>query len=215
MNNQFRYTDNSKPFSFEQKIPFFISLIGFLQFLFIIPLILYFEYKDHSDSVGEILLIWLACSVPAFILFGICLNKFSIALCRVVLREDGIEIVGFRNKSKRFLQWEQIKYYHVSNIAGETKYVCLSTDEKIAMRYLYYPGLIWTIFQSRQTISMVVNPGLLAYLNHHIGELRKNVGRYKTTKDEENKLLKRYHLMTLLSLAICGIVLLFIFLMCA
>jgi len=141
------------------------------------------------------------------------MSKFSIVFCRVILREDGIEIVGFRNKSKRFLQWEQIKYYHVSNIAGETKYVCLSTDEKIAMRYLYYPGLIWTIFQSRQTISMVVNPGLLAYLNHHIGELRKNVGRYKTTKDEENKLLKKYYFIFLLIFAICGIGFLLIFLL--
>ncbi len=184
-------------------------------FLFIIPLILYLGYKDHSDSLGKIILIWLAFSVPEFILCGICMSKFSIVFCRVVLREDGIEIVGFRNKTKRFLKWEQIKYYHVSNIAGEIKYVCLSTDEKIAMRYLYYPGLIWTIFRSRQTISMVANPALLAYLNHHIGELRKNVGRYKTTKDEENKLLKKYHFMTFLILAICGIVLLFIFLMYA
>ncbi len=139
--------------SFQQRYPFYVGIIGYPYCLMIIIL-------------GFIVELWYIA-----IIFGILLilsiipmRRVTMALCSVIFTEEGVSVESKKGKKKIFLKWEDIKVYTVTaDVQYGGQYICLSSNANIKELRTYFFGVVWAIYEERNTISLPTDSAMISF----------------------------------------------------
>ncbi len=105
------------------------------------------------------------------IIFGILLilsiipmRRVTMALCSVVFTEEGVSVESKKGKKRIFLKWEDIKVYTVTaDVQYGGQYICLSSNADIKELRTYFFGVVWAIYEEKNTISLPTDSAMISF----------------------------------------------------
>ena len=105
------------------------------------------------------------------IIFGILLilsiipmRRVTMALCSVIFTEEGVSVESKKGKKKIFLKWEDIKVYTVTaDVQYGGQYICLSSNANIKELRTYFFGVVWAIYEEKNTISLPTDSAMISF----------------------------------------------------
>ena len=105
------------------------------------------------------------------IIFGILLilsiipmRRVTMALCSVIFTEEGVSVESKKGKKKIFLKWEDIKVYTVTaDVQYGGQYICLSSNADIKELRTYFFGVVWAIYEEKNTISLPTDSAMISF----------------------------------------------------
>ena len=105
------------------------------------------------------------------IIFGILLilsiipmRRVTMALCSVVFTEEGVSVESKKGKKRIFLKWEDIKVYTVTaDVQYGGQYICLSSNANIKELRTYFFGVVWAIYEEKNTISLPTDSAMISF----------------------------------------------------
>lgn len=139
--------------SFHQRYPLYIEFIGIP---YVFCLTIGFIINRFWGFAIEFAIFTILASIP--------LKRLSMALCSVVFTEEGVSVESKKGKKRIFLKWEEIKVYTVTaDVQYGGQYICLSSNANIKELRTYFFGVVWAIYEEKNTISLPTDSAMISF----------------------------------------------------
>lgn len=157
-------------FSFNQILGSWVIVIGGIS-----DNILILGMMIYAFCVGEGY--WNVMLIPfwLFLNFGFIVGlawfHMDLGLGRIQADVSGIRVVSRKGRIKRELHWEDIKKYSVCGLTpSKENYICLSENSDYLAFRMYYPGVVWGLFEDRRTLTFPFSYELYEVCQKYITE---------------------------------------------
>ncbi len=102
---------------------------------------------------------------------GLAWFHMDLGLGRIQADVSGIRVVSRKGRIKRELHWEDIKKYSVCGLTpSKENYICLSENSDYLAFRMYYPGVVWGLFEDRRTLTFPFSYELYEVCQKYITE---------------------------------------------
>ena len=110
--------------------------------------------------------IWYSAIILGFfsIMVSIFIPRLSIASYSVIFTDIGVSVESKKGKRRIFLKWEDIKVYTVTaDVQYGGQYICLSSNANIKELRTYFFGVVWAIYEEKNTISLPTDSAMISF----------------------------------------------------